>query len=40
MVSRPIDVVVVARPGIAGATTTELAEEIRSLLARQGMIAP
>jgi ribonuclease P protein component len=38
-VGRPIDVVFVARPAMAGAKTPEVVEEIRSLLIRKGLTA-
>jgi ribonuclease P protein component len=38
-VGRPVDVVFVARPAMAGAKTSEVAQEIRALLVRQGLIA-
>jgi ribonuclease P protein component len=38
-IGRPLDAVVVARPGIVGAKTGEVATEIRELLARDGLIA-
>jgi ribonuclease P protein component len=38
-VGRPVDVVFVARPAITESKTPEVAEEIRSLLVREGLIA-
>ena len=37
--ARPHDVVMVARPGIVGAKTGEVAAEIRALLSHDGLIA-
>jgi ribonuclease P protein component len=37
-VGRPVDVVFVARPAMAGAKTFEVVQEIRALLVRQGLI--
>ena len=38
-VERPVEVVLVARPGAAEAKTPEVAEEIRGLMVRKGLVS-